>query len=554
MKHFKTVQKFQFLDSFLIKTTKLAMQLVCAYSPKRRLYDKPVMLVLLFFVFWIPVFSQETNKETTEISELDNNYAWDFNYNEIVFIVNSFSFNINGFTRKDALVYKGELKTGEELVGLSGLNFYIREKTQLLINERVLNNVKIDYVIGQAGEDGKYPVDIFIDVIDTWNIVALPRPKYSSNSGFELIIKARDYNFLGTMSPLRLDLGYIYDEEKHNSYTFMLDSNIPFMAFDLKWEVKFYNNFNYRPDTEQPLYYNNTTGLSVEIPVKFTTITAGFNESFFLNEENSDIDKPISGNFQDGFYMSSVPYIAWKIPTGIDVFRWGELTFTPGISAVFNHEFSKWPLDVIRKGPFFVYRHNLGFNRVDWIGNFRKGGDVYIDNSFTFDFYKSSADIQAWSINLKLSGIGHFIITDFFGISANFMYRHWFLQENGYIYAGDVLRGVLDKDIDAQYMLSLNLDFPVRVLRFKPSEWFNKPKLRVLNFDLHLSPIIDTALYKTAKNNIIADSANFVISGGSEIIVFPEFFRSLYLRISLGWNLSDFSKGSEIYVGTDFHY
>jgi hypothetical protein len=511
-------------------------------------------LLLILCIFCFPVFSQETNETPPESGKPVNDYTEDSYLEEPVFIVNSFSFNISGFTRKDALLYKGELKTGEELKGLSGLNFYISEKTQLLINERVLDSVKIDYVIGQAGEDGKYPVDIFIDVIDTWNIVALPRPKYSSNSGFELIIKARDYNFLGTMSPLRLDFGYLYDEQKRHSYTFMLDSNIPFMAFGLKWEIKFYNNFDYRPNTEQPIYYNNTTGLSVELPVKFTTVTFGFNESFFINEENQDTDKIIYGDFQDGFYMSSIPYISWKIPSGIDILKWGELTYTPQIAAVFNHEFSKWPLDDIRKGPFLIFKNNLGFNKVDWIGNFRKGGDVYVDNLVTYDFYKSGTDKQAWKIDLNISGIGHFIITDFFGISANLMYRHWFKQDNGYIYGGDVLRGILDRDIEAEYMLSLNMDFPVRILRFKPSVWFNNSKLRVFNFDFHLSPVIDTAYYKASKNRSGVDSGNFLISGGAEIIIFPEFFRSLYLRISLGWDLKDFSNGSEIYIGTDFHY
>jgi len=537
---------------------------------------KTFFLLLLFFALCLPVFSQEdsqlylltdeiltdeisTDDETSSDVDLtDENLAENLPPLDAVFIINSFVFNIKGFTRPYAIVYHGELKKGEELNGFPALEKYIADKTQLLMNERVLEKVTIEYTIGEATEYGKYPVDLFLDIKDTWNIIALPYPKYSSNSGFEFYVKARDYNFLGTMSPLRLDIGYIYDEEGKSSFKLALDANIPFTLFDLYWNVKFYNAFDYRPEVEQPIFYMNTTGLSVELPVKFTTVTVGFNESVLYNQENSDVEKLISGeDFQEGVYMSSSPYVSWEIPTGLEVGKWGELVYTPGISASFNHEFSNWPLQEIRKGPFLTFNHVLGFEQVDWIGNFRRGFDVFADNSFTFDFYKLSED-KAFSSNIVLSGIGHFIITDFFGISTNVMYRHWFFYDYGYTEAGDVMRGIIDKSvaekndeiIGVELMLSLNLDFPVRVLRFVPSQWLNKSKLRIFNFDLHVSPILDTAFYR----DLDGENA-FLASGGMEFIVFPEFFRSLHLRISFGWDLINRDiREFEIFVGTDFHY
>jgi len=500
----------------------------------------------VFFLFAIlaafsaPLFSQEEE----DIYVLSDS----------VFIINSFAFNIDGYTRPSALINKGDLITGQEITGLSNLEKYVLDKTQILYNERVLDSVSIEYFIGQIREDGKYPVDLAINVKDTWNIIVLPRPMYSSNSGFEITIKARDYNFLGTMSPLRLDLGYRYDEEGRNHILFLLDSNISFRFLNFNWNFKFVNDFNYRPDMELPFYYKNTTGLSVDLPVKFTTLTVGFDEDFIANEENTDENKPFYGNFQEGLYMSSILYVSWKIPTGIYAGQ-GEVVYTPGLSARFNHEFPQWPLDETRKGAVLTFKHNLGFNRVDWIGNFQKGFDVSAYNSSDFNFFKSAIDKNPWTIYLALSGKGYFIITDFFGVSGRFMYRHWFLSEYGHTDAGDVLRGVLDRDKSADYMFSLNLDFPARVLRFSPSVWFNRPKLRIFNFDLHLSPVFDTAFYQP---HVDKDASNpsFLATGGIEIIVFPEFFRSLYLRVSMGWNLSDFTglRDSEIFIGTDLHY
>jgi hypothetical protein len=509
-------------------------------------YNLNAFLITFFILFCQPAFSQETAQKVEQEKPQSDS----------VFIVNSFDFKITGITRSDALIRKGELKTGEEITGFSELEKYIQDKTQLLYNERVLDSVNIDYIIGPPRDDGKLPVDIVITTKDTWNMVAIPRPRYSSNTGFDITLKARDYNFMGTMSPLRIDLGYSHNENKHNSFFFMLDSNIPFTAYGLNWSIKFSNDFIYRPDTEQRFYYGNTSGLSVELPVSFTFITIGLNESFISNEENEDVYKFDYGNFQDGFYMSTNPYISWKIPLGIDAGNFGEIDFTPGVSAVFPHEIAKWPLDEIRKGPSLVFSQNLGFNRVDWVGNFRNGMDIFIYNSFDYNFYKAKNDKNPWTEKLIFSGIGHKKITNFFGVSANLMYRQWLFYDYGYTMAGDVLRGIMDKDIFADYMLSFNLDLSFKILNFLPSVWLNRPKLRVFNFELFFVPIIDMALYHDPENKIEFNLKNTSVTGGFEIIIFPEFFRSLFLRASIGWNIYDYSRNHpyELYIGTDFFY
>jgi hypothetical protein len=483
--------------------------------------------VLSLFLLCFPVFSQEDGgtEPVIEGPKPDS-----------VFVINSFDINIKGTTNPYAVIYKAELKKGEEINGLAQLEKYIADKKQLLSNERILETVSIDYTTGEASESGKIPVDLVINIVDTWNIIIIPYPKYSSNSGLELTIKARDYNFLGTMNPLKLDLGYKYDEEQRNSIFFELDSYTPFTAFGFNWYFKFFHSFYWRPDTEQPYYYMNITGLSMELPVKSTTVTFGFDESILFNEENSDFDKPFYGSFQDGLYMSSNPYISWKIPTGIEIGYYGDLVYTPKISAVFNHEFPQWPLAEIRKGPVLTFDHNLGFNRVDWIGNYRRGFDVFAYNSFSFNFYKMAEDVQPWEIDMTFSGTGHFIITGIFGISTRLMYRQWFFLEGGYREAGDALRGVLDKAISADSMLSLNLDFPVKAFSFLPSVCLGNQKFRFFDFDFHFSPIIDMALYNDPMNKISFNFRNILVSGGLELIVFPAFMRSLYLRLSLAWN------------------
>jgi len=517
------------------------------------MYFKKIFIVLFIMqtAFSVPLFSQEDtapreeNLQPLETAEIQD---------DSVYVINSFAFNIDGYTRPYALINKGDLITGLEITGLSNLEKYILEKRQLLYNERVLDSVNIEYSLGQMREDGKHPVDLVVYVKDTWNIVALPRPRYSSNSGFDITIKARDYNFLGSMSPLRLDLGYTYNIEGQNFFLFLLDLNFPFRLLNLNWDVKFVNDFSYRPDMELPFFYKNTTGLSVEFPFYQTLITAGFDESLYLNDENSDNDKPLYGDFQEGLYLSSVPYISWRIPFGIEIGQWGELVYNPRIQAVFNHEISGWPLSENRKGPFLSLNHSLGFSRVDWVDNFMRGFDVRIYNSNKFDFYEINSSGQTkYNSYINVHGIGHFKISDFFGVSSPLMYRQWFFYDNNYENAGNVLRGVLDNDVCADFMFSFNLDLSFKVLRFKPSIWFDNSKLRLFDFELHLIPVFDAALYHEPYNDGPLD---FLFAGGLEAVVYPDFFRSLFLRLSFGFNLLDISNKNnlEIFIGTDLFY
>jgi hypothetical protein len=510
---------------------------------------------IIFCILCFPVFAQEESGEPDEpldfAKSIDDTKYVDFDYSKSVFIIKSFTINVKGYTRPSAIIEKGELEEGEIIAGLSALEKYVSEKQRILFNERVLAEVNIDYTFAEAQEDGKIPVDLTIDIRDTWNIMIVPYPKYSSSSGFSLTLKARDNNFLGTMKPIKLDIGYIYDEEGQSIFLLGLRSDTPFKAFGYTWNFKFEHFFNYRADAEEPYFYKNVTGLSFELPVKSTTLTLGFDEFLIYNEENPDKFKPDYGDFQSGFYMSSSPYISWEIPTGIDIGNYGNLVYTPKISSVFNHEFPEWSLLDINKGPFLILNHILGFNRIDWIRNHRKGVDVSIDNSYNFDFFRLNRDENALTIDLAISGTSHFVINDYFGISSRLLYRQWFLDDfldkYGNTEALSVVRGIWDKQFSndlfyADLMLSLNLDFPVKALRFAPSEWFNSRKYRFFDFDMHLSPILDMALYRNPLSETF-NRDNILVSGGLEMIFFPDFMRSFYMRFSFAWNLSNFEQG-----------
>ena len=247
--------------------------------------NKILFLVLnLFFILSFPLFSQNIEADA-----------------DSVFFINSFNFEVDGITRNYVLINTANLIYGEELIGITALEEYIQEKKQLLINQRTLESVEIEYTIGQMREDGKYPVDLIIYVKDTWNLIALPYPKYDSNNGFEISIKLRDYNFLGTMQPLSIDLGYRYDNLGRSYYDALLNTSIPFIAFGLSWSVFFENYFTYQPDLPEPVFYQNVTGISADIPIGSTTLRLGFQESIKINDE-------VYSNFFQPLYLTSRPF------------------------------------------------------------------------------------------------------------------------------------------------------------------------------------------------------------------------------------------------------
>jgi hypothetical protein len=79
--------------------------------------------------------------------------------------------------------------------------------------------------------------------------------------------------------------------------------------------------------------------------------------------------------------------------------------------------------------------------------------------------------------------------------------------------------------------------------------------------DLHLVPFFDIAVYRNPFHEINYKGEpfhykNLLMSGGLEFLFFPQRFRSLFLRASLGINLSTMPGMSsyELFIGTDLHY
>ncbi|MDR2142895.1 MAG: hypothetical protein LBP29_00820 [Treponema sp.] len=509
----------------------------------------------MFSALWCPLFSQEYDGEDTAAEKTEEVLP------ASVFVISEINYAIKGWTKPFAIAYNVELREGVEFQSREDLEAYVARKTQDLRNQRVFkeDSCFIEYSLGNPGEDGKIPVTLDVSVEDSWNIIVLPEPKYDSNSGFSLTLKARDYNFLGTMNPVRLDLGYELDNDGENTYGFLLDSDIPFRAFGLTWTVNFDNELNYT--VGDPLYYKNVTGLSVYLPWKTTAFVFGFNQYLYVNEENSDDEKASPGGttfFKDTWYMASELYGQWRIPTGLEVLSFGSVDYTPAIAETIRYrpggDVGEW------RHPVLSLSHSVGFGRIDWLGNYRQGLNVRLTNGNYLDQVDNT-----WSNYFAAAAIAHYRFGKLLGVSGRLLFQAW--REDPHTGAGDILRGIYNDDLTARKMLSLNLEFPFRLIRFVPSEWFRHKNWRILDFEQHWSPFIDMAIADDPNKEYDKDGIRFAPSDiittvGLEVITFPLSWRSIYLRISVGCDLKGdirewpkkhnkvfLPSGSEIYIG-----
>jgi outer membrane protein assembly factor BamA len=520
------------------------------YGGNKMINLKKIFSLILGFLIIISTLGAQEN-------DSDNTIAID--ESEIVYVIRGFDFDIAGRTKPHYLELYGEFREGDRIQGKENFDSYLARRTQVLNNQRVLDDTatQIEYFLGDPEDDGAIPVRLLVHVKDAMNFIIVPYPKYDSNDGFSITLKARDYNFLGTMNTLAIDLGYKLDNNNKSIFSFSIDSDTPFQAFGLDWNLNFDNSFSLT--IGEPLYYENVTGLSVNIPTGSIVTTIGFNHYLTINEKSVSTLA----------YGSTELFASWRIPLGIEVGDFGGLYYSPRVSGRISYPYSR--MDNTRK-PVTTLGHSLGFGRVDWIGNLRKGLSASIGNSNSWYFGRS--DNAPLSIRLDVDAAFYWAFNNIIGLTSRLKYRqlwHWSGKENNWYHissAGDYLRGVPNNALSAEYMLSLSLDLPVRVLRFWPSEWFNKEGLRFFNFEMYFSPFIDLAMVKGSLNDsaITFSFDNMIKTTGLEVIVFPGIIRSIQIRGSLGFNIDTLRKDGlslkwgffpqwhEIYIGIDLFY
>jgi len=178
-------------------------------------------IVTLLLFEGVAVFAQDN----TERGAAENQASGNPEY-----MIRRVSFRITGHTLERVLRQKADIKPGTTFHSLEEFDAYLEYHKQALLNERVLENVQVDYSTEKAN-DGQFLIDIVITTQDSWNLIVLPYFKYDSNDGLVLSARGRDYNFLGTMQALVLNVDYAIDQQQRHSYGGLASFSVPLKVF-----------------------------------------------------------------------------------------------------------------------------------------------------------------------------------------------------------------------------------------------------------------------------------------------------------------------------------
>ncbi len=465
------------------------------------------------------------------------------------------------------------------------LDSYISSLEQSFINTRTFDTIEITCEETEAQDDYQDDdvkhVSLRISLTDSKHLLVVPYPKYDSNDGLTVKIKAKDTNFAGTMSELNFDINAgmkedEYDEGKSKfagGFNFAYDYPFSLGIVNAFWKnsVEFeYINGRKKPD------FSASTGFSFDIPLEHCSIRLELTESAHHNLEYKE--------YSDELYATSIADLFIPIKIGSFSFIrnvvWGPFSnFTANYDANTIHKNND---DL--SGPVLSFGHRFKSENINWYGNFRNGYSILFSQSMGYNFlsdkYQPKMEIEFEAFKaFKNCGI-------------NMRFTSFFSDSNRKK-IGSYLRGIKDdqkyslttkKALKVPSALILNVDFPVHILSTDWESWITfvfgentslKDKLHwmyKLDFEVQTSPFIDVALTKNeyTENNFFARDGWY--AAGLEILVFPKKWKNIVVRASCGidigqafiskhtkrfydssWREEDVSK-KELYVGIGLHY
>ena len=495
------------------------------------------LTVLLCCFFVLGLYAQNTDEQSDDFI-LSNDTAYK---------IESVEYSIKGLTKAGPLSVKVPIDKNRVFASREEFDTYIAELNTEFHNMRTIESHEITFDFLEP-QNNITPVKLKIHVKDTWNIIALPYPSFDSNRGLQFKLKLKDFNFLGSLEPLTIDLIYNRNNEGKSSFEFGSGFTLPFYInpVNFLWTT----NMGISINEDKKLDFDFDTGLSAscKLGVDWITLTAGITQSIDVSASPSEKDYYLT----NGFY-TSLAFDIYKNQT------LGTITWTPYFGIDGNWKFTKITKEN-KKGLNINWSHSFGMGKVNWINNFRQGFTVNLDNSYKYNTYKKgNVDI---SFNLEMKGFYSF--WDRVGLYGRLDFFYNLFNKTSEK-SGKILRGILNNRISTDTAFSFNFDVPIKIGVFKWEEITGVEWTRFFGFELHITPFFDMALVHDKNTDTYYNPKHGWYSGGLEIIMYPIKMRSIYARISYGHDLREINNKddhakrdgkpvSEIFIGIGLHY
>ena len=546
-----------------------------------------LLFILLSFFLFFPFYAQsETFYQISDVSyELDK-------------------------TREKDLKRVVLLDTERIFKSRQELESYLQDLHQRLMNTRAFQEVKIISPLENSNEENHAglfetenlneeetslysetspdeikKISLKISAQDSKHLLILPYPKYDSNSGFIFKIKVKDVNFLGTMNTLDFGLFAGLKEDTSSSeqnLTFGGEFNYryPFYAgpFVCSWNNSF--NLEYTCGIRE-LEFHTGTGLTFSLPFKRFSFVLDVSEKI-----NRDLEYE---TYNDATHFTSDLNLSMPVKI-TEIENWGFVYWTPYVDGKASYD--KDGINIKNDdlaSPVLSMGQAISTTRINWYGNFRSGLSAKIGHSLGYDFKQDETEPRLFG------EIQAFKSFSYVGINTRLTA---FLTKSNRGMVGNLIRGVRDKQKYVNYdgkeigttralksssAIVLNIDIPIHLITtrwldwsdaiFGEDSWFSRTFAWTdkFNFELQASPFVDIALTKNEVTGRLFDLRDGWYTGGIEFLVFPERWKGIVMRASLGIDLGrtiiaknypskiDMSwrenvKKYEIYAGIGLHY
>jgi hypothetical protein len=329
-----------------------------------------VVRLFSFTLLFLTLFSLVAQEDPVPIVENTRNY-----------VIRDVEVNIDGLTRKDILLYNLGIEPGESFPKQEDFFLWLEEKSQVFRNFRTFSKSKIEYT--QELDSDTVFIDLVLTAIDSWSIIILPKPKYDSNVGLQISLSGRDYNFLGSMEPLRVNFDYDIDSAFESTFGFEFDTKQPFLIYDEYFQVGINNYTTLHPEGDP----ENDLNLYLEYQKQlgdFKFFIRGTQEFEFLPRDSAK--EIIADNLLTNELSLRTTYSFPFLIPGL-----GKPTYSPKVfinrEYVLGNDYRTYT-----NGVTAGFDHALSFGRINWEKNLRQGIQAAISNLFEYDIEKEDWD------------------------------------------------------------------------------------------------------------------------------------------------------------------
>ena len=462
------------------------------------------------------------------------------------FMISEVTYRIEGRTRRWVLEDLLDLEPGRSFASEEELLAHLAQQQQQLVNQRSLQSalVTASYPDGDMVGGEAVLVDVLVETEDTWNVIVLPYARYDSNTGLLLSLRGRDYNFFGTLTELELNFDYERTDEEQDLFTISSQFSVPFRMLERRWRLIMDQNLEIEGDE-----FDFDLGLGLGYMVELFGIDwEAVYEQRYRYITNDELG--------DGSFLTSRVSLASGIGTGLLLGPFGELEYQPELYAETNYR-PGGSISDARRGVTVGFDQGLAAGGFDWIGNYRRGLRLRLQNENAWNVTRDRWDTE---VNAQVAAFLPLWQPDptewpKAGISAALggFYLINGAEDDQDDAAADA-RGILNDRMQGDVAAFLNLDALVTVWTLEPI------------FEAQFGVFLDTAFVRDTRGTFGSSALDLErdlrFGSGIEVIGFPLFARSLYVRGSLGFDLRTMIDGAsplssdarEIFIGLGHHY